>query len=85
VGNVAGTTTGLVEILGEFVQLEDVKDPFSCKIQPELSGVHEMVACPGPAATMLRYGPPGVCTAVAQNPLLSSNVPPDSGPLFASG
>jgi len=63
-------------MLGELVQLGAVSDSVSCNTHPGSSGVHEIVAFPGPAGAMLRYGALGVCTAIAQNPLARANVPP---------
>lgn len=48
-GNVAGTVTGLVQPLGESVQLPAVRLRRSCKIQiVPVPGVHQSVPRPGP-------------------------------------
>lgn len=78
----AGTTMGLAEPLGEFVQLVGESTQVSCKIQPGVFGVHEMVALPGVAGTMVKVGAPPVWMAVGktQNPPVTEYWPLVIGP-----
>jgi len=61
---------GLVAPLIELVQLGRERDKVSCKTNPGVFGVQEIVANPGAAGTMMSVGAPRVWTAVgrAQKP-----------------
>ena len=58
-----GTVIGLVDPLAEFIQLVGDKLNVSCNTNPDVSGVQETVACPGPAGTIVSTGAPGVWIA----------------------
>ena len=58
---------GLVIPLGELVQFAGDNTHVSCKTKPGVFGVHEIVALPGVAGTIVRVGAFVVCTAVGKS------------------
>ena len=61
---------GLVVPLAELIQLVGDRLTVSCKTKPGVLGIHEIVALPGVAGTIVSVGAFVVCTAVgkAQKP-----------------
>src|SRR5262245_56946999 len=74
----AGTMTGFVAPLRELVQLAGESDKVSCKTNPGVFGLHEIVAVTGPPGTMVSVGAPGVCTTESklQKPPVREKLPP---------
>ena len=68
--------------LAEFTQFEGARPKLSCKTKPGVAGVHEIVAWPGAAGTMVRSGAPTDCTAMgkAQKPPVTEYWPLVNGP-----
>lgn len=73
---------GLVEPLGEFVQLAGERMAVCCNTKPGVLGVHEIVAFPGVPGAIVSVGAPVTCTAVgkAQKPPVTEYWPLVIGP-----
>ena len=73
---------GLVVPVTEFTQFVGDKLKVSCKTKPGGFGVHEIVALPGVAGTMVSVGAPvaWIATGNAQNPPVTAYWPLVSGP-----
>ena len=68
---------GFVTPLGEFVQFDGERAAVCCNTNPDVFGVHEIVALPGVAGTIVSVGAPVTWIAVgkAQNPPVTEYCP----------